>query len=105
MGPAKRCTATELLTALTSPTMKPQVLAQLSAESITTKALSKEQLKQYLDTPPAGEMFASLFISPFNLHTLLSFFTILRRYVSNTVKPAYVVTSIKGSPALSSNLF
>ena len=34
--------------------MKPQVTSQLTAESITKKALSKEELKQYLDTPPAG---------------------------------------------------
>ena len=54
MGPAKRCSATDLFTALTSPTMKQQVMTQLAADSITKKALSKEELKQYLDTPPAG---------------------------------------------------
>ena len=54
MGPAKRCPATDLFTALSSPAMKPQVLAQLSAETLTSKALSKDQFKQYLDTPPAG---------------------------------------------------
>lgn len=54
MGPAKRCSATDLFTALTSMGMKPQVTSQLTAESITKKALSKEELKQYLDTPPAG---------------------------------------------------
>ena len=56
MGPAKRCSATELFTALTSPTMKQQVMTQLAADSITKKALSKEELKLYLDTPPAGRV-------------------------------------------------
>lgn len=60
VGPAKRFTATELFTALSSPLMKPQVTAQLAAESITKKALSKEELKLYLDTPPAGKNFKNV---------------------------------------------
>jgi len=55
MGPAKRCLASDVCNALNSPAMKQQINSQLNVESITAKVLTKDQLKQYLDNPPAGE--------------------------------------------------
>ncbi|WAR00810.1 NUP54-like protein [Mya arenaria] len=54
MGPAKRVLASDLYTALSSSTLKQQVTTKLSVETITAKVLTQEQLKQYLDNPPAG---------------------------------------------------
>ncbi|KAL4230131.1 Nuclear pore complex protein Nup54 [Mactra antiquata] len=54
MGPAKRISATELYNYLNSATIKQQITTQLNVETITAKVLTKDQLKQYLDSPPAG---------------------------------------------------
>ncbi|XP_045203679.2 nuclear pore complex protein Nup54-like [Mercenaria mercenaria] len=54
MGPAKRCPATDLYNYLSSQQLKQQLVSQLDVETITAKLLTKEQLKLYLDHPPAG---------------------------------------------------
>ena len=54
MGPAKRCTATDLYNFLSSANIKQQITTQLNVETVTAKVLTKDQLKQYLDEPPAG---------------------------------------------------
>lgn len=59
MGPTKRCLATDLCNHLSSPQLKQQVTSQLEVESITAKILTKDQLKLYLDHPPAGKKFCS----------------------------------------------
>ncbi|KAH9496040.1 Nuclear pore complex protein Nup54 [Bulinus truncatus] len=54
-GPAKRVTATDLFNFLNHPTQKAQICQQLNVESILPKVgWTDEQLKEYLDKPPAG---------------------------------------------------
>ena len=56
MGPAHRVLATELYAALNSAGIKPQLTAKLNVETLTAKVLTPDQLKQYLDHPPAGRL-------------------------------------------------
>ena len=54
-GPAKRITANELFQFLNTPNIKQQITAQLATEDILQKTgFTVEQLKVYLDSPPAG---------------------------------------------------
>lgn len=55
-GPAKRIPARELCAFLQQQMQWSQLTTLLSAESIAPKmGWSPEQIKEYLDTPPAGE--------------------------------------------------
>ncbi|CAL1539358.1 unnamed protein product [Lymnaea stagnalis] len=54
-GPAKRIGANELFNFLNQPTQKNQIASQLNVESMLPKVgWTDEQLKEYLDKPPAG---------------------------------------------------
>ena len=55
MGPAKRVLAIDFFKALNDPKVKPQLAGSLAVENITHKVMTKDQLKQYLDNPPAGK--------------------------------------------------
>ncbi|BFZ15315.1 hypothetical protein BsWGS_18354 [Bradybaena similaris] len=54
-GPAKRVPANDLFNFLNQPTQKSQIATQLMVESMLPKVgWTEEQLKEYLDKPPAG---------------------------------------------------
>ncbi|BFZ05156.1 hypothetical protein BsWGS_08195 [Bradybaena similaris] len=54
-GPAKRVPANDLFNFLNQPTQKSQIATQLKVESMLPKVgWTEEQLKEYLDKPPAG---------------------------------------------------
>ncbi|CAG5135324.1 unnamed protein product [Candidula unifasciata] len=54
-GPAKRVSANDLFNFLNQPAQKNQIATQLMVESILPKVgWTEEQLKEYLDKPPAG---------------------------------------------------
>ncbi|ESO89471.1 hypothetical protein LOTGIDRAFT_192964 [Lottia gigantea] len=54
-GPARRVPASELFSFLSQPSQKNSLINELTVDSILPKMeLSVDQLKDYLDTPPAG---------------------------------------------------
>ncbi|XP_059154132.1 nucleoporin p54-like [Physella acuta] len=54
-GPAKRVLASDLFNALNQATLKSQLVSQLNVENMLPKVgWTEEQLKEYLDKPPAG---------------------------------------------------
>ena len=56
-GPARRITASDLFQFLSTPNIKQQITTQLAAEDILQKTgFTPEQLKVYLENPPAGKI-------------------------------------------------
>ena len=86
-GPAKRVLCVDLFNFLNQANIKPQLSAQLTVDNIVPKmGWSKEQLKEYLDKPPAGTLVESTFSfgvggnpgdSVFEKSEVLEFFQIL----------------------------
>lgn len=57
-GSAKRISANDLFNFLNQPAQKSQITSQLSVENMLPKVgWTEEQLKEYLDKPPAGSLF------------------------------------------------
>lgn len=78
VGPSKRLSASEVSNFMNTANIKTQLANQLKIESVLPKiGLTPEQIKHYLDHPPAGMSYVSL-----NFSYLSSVYLLDLRFIS-----------------------